>query len=251
MSTRLHIQILSLLAFLAFASESKAIYNPETGRWLSIDPIGELGGINLYGMVGNDPINRVDVLGLSPIDPGACGDCGVRIYVGHNTHVVEVLAKRQKELSKKPSSCVSYGSVSCTACLINESWEKYMPDNSVDGLANALKPFQSRDPAKTLATPADPRKPGDLYDAGFLGAMRAAKAKALAEAKQLCAKSQCKCEKIKISYELVDVTDLKKDDNGWIQNVRRDIWDPYFSPQVYDCKTGKLSIDLTPRSYGD
>jgi RHS repeat-associated protein len=35
----------------------------DTGRWLSRDPIGEEGGLNLYGMVGNDGVNYVDVLG--------------------------------------------------------------------------------------------------------------------------------------------------------------------------------------------
>lgn len=39
-------------------------YNPSTGRWLSRDPIGEKGGVNLYGMVGNNPISRWDYLGL-------------------------------------------------------------------------------------------------------------------------------------------------------------------------------------------
>jgi RHS repeat-associated protein len=39
-------------------------YSPESGRWLSTDPIAERGGINLYGMVRNDPVNRVDRLGL-------------------------------------------------------------------------------------------------------------------------------------------------------------------------------------------
>ena len=39
-------------------------YNPPTGRWLSRDPIEEEGGINLYGYVGNGPINAVDPLGL-------------------------------------------------------------------------------------------------------------------------------------------------------------------------------------------
>ena len=33
--------------------------------WLSRDPIGELGGLNLYGFVGNEPISRYDRLGLS------------------------------------------------------------------------------------------------------------------------------------------------------------------------------------------
>ncbi len=39
-------------------------YNPETGRWLNRDPIGERGGVNLYGFVGNNPINLWDILGL-------------------------------------------------------------------------------------------------------------------------------------------------------------------------------------------
>jgi RHS repeat-associated protein len=39
-------------------------YAPEMGRWLSRDPIEEGGGLNLYGMVGNDPVNKWDYLGL-------------------------------------------------------------------------------------------------------------------------------------------------------------------------------------------
>ncbi len=39
-------------------------YNPSTGRWPNRDPIGEQGGINLYGFVFNDTINRIDFLGL-------------------------------------------------------------------------------------------------------------------------------------------------------------------------------------------
>ena len=39
-------------------------YDPQTGRWPSRDPIGERGGLNLYGFVGNDGVNRLDYLGL-------------------------------------------------------------------------------------------------------------------------------------------------------------------------------------------
>ncbi len=39
-------------------------YDPVTGRWPSRDPIGERGGLNLYGFVGNDGVNRWDLLGL-------------------------------------------------------------------------------------------------------------------------------------------------------------------------------------------
>jgi RHS repeat-associated protein len=39
-------------------------YDPVTGRWPSRDPIGEKGGVNLYGMVGNEAVNFIDAFGL-------------------------------------------------------------------------------------------------------------------------------------------------------------------------------------------
>ena len=39
-------------------------YSPQLGRWINRDPISESGGINLYAMVGNDPVNSVDPYGL-------------------------------------------------------------------------------------------------------------------------------------------------------------------------------------------
>ena len=40
-------------------------YDPDTGRYLSPDPIGLEGGLNLYAYVENDPVNWVDPEGLS------------------------------------------------------------------------------------------------------------------------------------------------------------------------------------------
>ena len=39
-------------------------YSPSLGRFLNRDPIGEAGGINLYGYVGNEPVDSADPLGL-------------------------------------------------------------------------------------------------------------------------------------------------------------------------------------------
>jgi RHS repeat-associated protein len=40
------------------------VYDPSSKLWLSRDPIGEKGGINLYGYLGNDPVDGIDPLGL-------------------------------------------------------------------------------------------------------------------------------------------------------------------------------------------
>jgi RHS repeat-associated protein len=40
-------------------------YDPQTGRWLNRDPVGESGGLNLNGFVANNGIERWDKLGLS------------------------------------------------------------------------------------------------------------------------------------------------------------------------------------------
>ena len=45
-------------------------YDKNNGRWLGRDPITERGGINLYGFVNNDGMNRWDYLGL--FDRSSC-----------------------------------------------------------------------------------------------------------------------------------------------------------------------------------
>jgi len=41
-------------------------YNPNDGRFLTRDPIGYKGGINLYGFAGNNPVNESDPSGFDP-----------------------------------------------------------------------------------------------------------------------------------------------------------------------------------------
>ena len=42
-------------------------YSPSMGRWINRDPLGEEGGVNLYGFVGNNPVNSVDIYGLDAL----------------------------------------------------------------------------------------------------------------------------------------------------------------------------------------
>ncbi|MBK9693454.1 MAG: RHS repeat-associated core domain-containing protein [Gemmatimonadetes bacterium] len=41
-------------------------YDPALGRWISEDPIGIAGGLNVYAYAGNDPVNLTDPSGLDP-----------------------------------------------------------------------------------------------------------------------------------------------------------------------------------------
>jgi RHS repeat-associated protein len=40
-------------------------YSPQIGRWLSRDPVEERGGVNLFALLSNDPVNGNDVNGLA------------------------------------------------------------------------------------------------------------------------------------------------------------------------------------------
>jgi RHS repeat-associated protein len=45
-------------------------YSPQTGQFLGRDPIGENGGNNLYGFVGNDGVDVCDLLGHKFVEEG-------------------------------------------------------------------------------------------------------------------------------------------------------------------------------------
>jgi hypothetical protein len=56
--------VAGLLTSVLISNSARAGYDPTIGRWLSRDPIGEDGGVNLYQYSLNDPVNRLDPLGL-------------------------------------------------------------------------------------------------------------------------------------------------------------------------------------------
>ena len=70
----LHKILLIAATVMVLATQAQAVlfwarpYDPNLGRWIQRDPISERGGLNLYGYVGNNPVKRVDPLGLLMTD---------------------------------------------------------------------------------------------------------------------------------------------------------------------------------------
>jgi hypothetical protein len=61
------IAALIVCLFSILTNDALAFYNPETGHWLTRDPIEENGGVNLYATACNDFINGIDLLGCVKI----------------------------------------------------------------------------------------------------------------------------------------------------------------------------------------
>ena len=126
-------------------------YDPGAGRWLNRDPIGERGGLNLYGMVGNDAVGRVDVLGLR--------DCHIRIYVGHDTGKLTDTSQpigRVLDPKSRLAKPERMSAVCCNRKLVNEAIKvavpsMYIPDKNRRD--NTLFPGHVLDVAAAAAAP--------------------------------------------------------------------------------------------------
>lgn len=56
MRTKLLNFLVSIAGVVGLVQSSQALYNPSGGRWLSRDPIREVGGVNLYEFARNNPV---------------------------------------------------------------------------------------------------------------------------------------------------------------------------------------------------
>ena len=70
-------------------------YDPESMRWISRDPLGEGGGINLHRFVANNPIVFLDALGENPLvlvpvfSPGGTAAIAIGLGFGATAVIVD------------------------------------------------------------------------------------------------------------------------------------------------------------------
>ena len=174
--------------------------NTSTGRWLSRDPIGEKGGLNLYGLVGNNPIVRIDKLGLRSV-------CELKIIVGHFSNTT-LPHYENTDWSKVPAGN-GFGYIGCGANTLHMWMRKANPDALIPGMpknnddelpTGKLKEFMDSHglPPEDLANPDEiPSK----IDTAFQSAKMAASSKC----------STCCCSAVRVSVSCdQDTTEAEK-----------------------------------------
>ena len=92
------------------------------GRWPNRDPIEEEGGLNLYAMVSNDPVNAWDYLGLSEKKRRNCRSLtkNISIDFGGGTLGPPV---GWISLSGSQSLSLSLGAETCEECCSDGTWK--------------------------------------------------------------------------------------------------------------------------------
>jgi len=111
----------------------QAHYDPNIGRWISRDPIFEKGGVNLYGFVGNDGVNWVDILGLTesttenaPYDE--VKKCQILLRLQHlypkGGPKGGNLDSLEKHLKEKLPNCSAIGYLGCGSNFLNSQLPK-------------------------------------------------------------------------------------------------------------------------------
>jgi RHS repeat-associated protein len=146
-----------------------------TGGWLNRDPLGERGGLNLYGFVGNSALNKTDHLGQDSGDDGGTGTVNdptplppptppATVLPRHSYLTYQVICPKCQMVDKNSVS-VDYSQVSLMPPLM-PTW----PHNSLGGLRDVQGINCFGDPVTITAFMetrfVDPPNPWASYNVG-------------------------------------------------------------------------------------
>lgn len=97
--------ILVVAINLTVTTVAQAYYDPGMQRWINRDPIGEGGGRNLYGYVGNNPVTAIDPFGL--IDTVTIGVLGCIRSGNTPAFCVCLFAPDSEECEQQMGACIN------------------------------------------------------------------------------------------------------------------------------------------------
>ncbi len=86
-----------------FTLNGARYYDPSVGRFLTRDPVGYAGGINLYTFCGNNPINYADPSGLKRLSDMDCKELIAEIY-----KLTGTLSQRYEEMREDTQNQFPY-----------------------------------------------------------------------------------------------------------------------------------------------
>lgn len=139
-------------------------YNPEFGRWINRDPIGEEGGVNLFAYVGGNPVNRLDPYGMAE---GGAPD--MNNYYGGYTRYGKKKPKYEENWSTrvwfpKTADAATYGG--------HSSWTPYPNHHRISSVNDGIRgnpdwgPDVVSDRFKSFLAKHPDRKFGIIYVCG-------------------------------------------------------------------------------------
>ena len=193
-------------------------YHPDLGRWISRDPIGEQGGVNLYGFLGNNGVGKWDILGLMELREGEpryrepdhaelkC-KCSITVDVAHggieNTGSTHRMKARLKGHGGKVNRCHKYISAGCGANYLNKKYQGGgigIPDANNPKIPYPTNNAIPEDPVDLKKLKDNGRDENDYCPANQLfphvdQAIESSKA----FVPQLCAQCECDVVKLRIS----------------------------------------------------